>query len=380
MSRDLLLVVLSLFFWGIGEGMFIYFQPLYLQQWGADPLAIGAILGGVGIAMGVAQVPAGYLGDRIGTRPIMWASWIMGALMAWVMAFANSLPIYTLGLLAYWFTSAVLAPMNSYITHARGNWSVGRALTVASGLFQLGGVIGPLVGGALGQRYGLKTVYYVAACVIMVSLAIVLFIRPQPIVHRVAGQKSDHLLKNRRFLAFLAIASLAMFASYLPQPLTPNFLQNQRGLSLTQIGQLGAIGSLGNAVIVLGFGHLFAPAAFLIGQVSVAIFSFALWHGTGFFWYGFGYFFFGGYRLCRSMASVLTRPLVPLSEVGLAYGLLESANAGAVILAPFLAGVLYTGRPTLIYPVSLGFLALSIGTGVWFFASRHSPVGVEDVA
>jgi hypothetical protein len=270
--------------------------------------------------------------------------------------------------------------MNSYITHARGNWSVGRALTVASGLFQLGGVIGPLVGGALGQHYGLKTVYYVASCVLIVSLTIVLFIHPQPVIHRVPGEKRDHMLKNRRFLAFMAIATLAMFASYLPQPLTPNFLQNERGLSLTQIGQLGAIGSLGNAAIVLGLGHLFAPAAFMIGQVSVAIFSFALWHGTGFFWYGLGYFFFGGYRLCRSMASVLIRPLVPLSEVGFAFGMLESANAGAVILAPFLAGVLYTSQPTLIYPVSLGVLALSIGTGVWFFASRHSPVGVEYVA
>ncbi|MDD5369927.1 MAG: MFS transporter [Anaerolineaceae bacterium] len=380
MSRDLLLVVLSLFFWGIGEGMFIYFQPLYLQQWGANPLAIGAILGGVGIAMGLAQVPAGYLGDRIGTRPIMWASWIMGALTAWLMALANSLTVYTIGLLAYWLTSAVLAPMNSYITHARGNWSVGRALTVASGVFQLGGVIGPLVGGALGQHYGLKTVYFVAAGVIIVSLGVVLFIHPQPIIHRVPGEKSSHLLKNRRFLAFLAVASLAMFATYLPQPLTPNFLQNQRGLSLTQIGQLGAIGSLGNAAIVLGFGHIFAPVAFLTGQVSVAIFSIALWHGTGFFWYGLGYFFFGGYRLCRSMASVLTRPLIPLSEVGFAFGMLESANAGAVILAPLLAGVLYSSQPTLIYPVSLGFLTLSLATGVWFFASRHSPIGAEDVS
>lgn len=41
MSRDLLLVAFSLFIWGIGEGMFTYFQPIYLQQWGADPLQLG---------------------------------------------------------------------------------------------------------------------------------------------------------------------------------------------------------------------------------------------------------------------------------------------------------------------------------------------------
>ena len=37
MSADLILVAFSLFTWGIGEGMFFYFQPIYLQELGADP-------------------------------------------------------------------------------------------------------------------------------------------------------------------------------------------------------------------------------------------------------------------------------------------------------------------------------------------------------
>jgi hypothetical protein len=31
MTRDLILVALSLFAWGLGEGMFIFFQPIYLR-------------------------------------------------------------------------------------------------------------------------------------------------------------------------------------------------------------------------------------------------------------------------------------------------------------------------------------------------------------
>ncbi len=49
MNRNLLLVALSLFTWGVGEGLFIYFQPIYLQQWGADPLMIGAVFGEWGL-------------------------------------------------------------------------------------------------------------------------------------------------------------------------------------------------------------------------------------------------------------------------------------------------------------------------------------------
>lgn len=381
MTRDLFLVVTSLFAWGIGEGMFIYFQPLYLQQWGADPVAIGAIFGAIGVAMALAQAPAGYLADRIGPRPIMWASWVLGAVTAWFMALANSLTFFVIALLAYWMSSFVLAPMNSYISQARGKWSVARALTIASGMFQIGGIIGPLVGGEIGRLYGLKTVYFFAAGVILISVLIILFIHPQAIVHRPSGDTRGHLLKNRRFLAFLAVGFLAMFSSYLPQPLTPNYLQNQRSLSLTEIGLLGSIGSLGNAVLVLGLGHLFAPSAFLIGQVCVAIFSLALWKGTGMFWFGLGYFFFGGYRLCRAMVTAMIRPLVHSSEVGLAFGILETSNAISVVLAPLLAGFLYSIQPSRVYPVSLAILAVSITFGGWFlFASRHSPSGDQYVS
>ncbi len=65
MSRDLILLGFSLMTWGIGEGMFFIFQPLYLQQLGASPVTIGVIFGAAGIAMTVAHIPAGHLADRI---------------------------------------------------------------------------------------------------------------------------------------------------------------------------------------------------------------------------------------------------------------------------------------------------------------------------
>jgi hypothetical protein len=34
MSRDLILVALALMTWGVGEGMFLFFEPLYLQEMG----------------------------------------------------------------------------------------------------------------------------------------------------------------------------------------------------------------------------------------------------------------------------------------------------------------------------------------------------------
>ena len=132
MSRDLILVALSLMTWGIGEGMFIFFQPIYLQQLGANPVLIGGILGGIGIVMSISYIPAGYLSDRFGRRPVLWLAWMIGAISTWVMALSSSLPTFVLGSVLYGLTSFVLPPLNSYLTPARGRLSVGRTLTLIS--------------------------------------------------------------------------------------------------------------------------------------------------------------------------------------------------------------------------------------------------------
>ncbi|HOV06927.1 MAG TPA: MFS transporter [Anaerolineaceae bacterium] len=356
MNRNLLLVALSLFTWGVGEGLFIYFQPIYLQQWGADPLMIGAVFGGMGIAMALSQIPAGYLSDRYGARTLMLLSWILGTASACIMALANSLPVFIIGLILYGLTGSVQAPMNSYITNVRGNWGIGRALTFTSGLFNVGAIIGPISGGAIASHLGLKTVYLIAALVFMISTAIIFFAGKNLETHQadLESLHSGSLTHNPRFMTFLVMTFLTMFALYLPQPFTPNFLQNQQGLPLTTIGLFGAIGSLGNAVAMLALGHLNAVAGFLISQGWLLLFSFIYSKAELPVWFGIGYFFIGGYRLCRSMVLAIARSLVHPRQTGLAYGMVETMNAIAVVLAPALAGYLYSLNPYLIYQTALG--------------------------
>jgi len=73
MNPSLLWLAAALFTWGIGEGMFFYFQPIYLAQLGANPVQIGAILGAAGVAMMLAHITAGALTDKIGARPLLRA-------------------------------------------------------------------------------------------------------------------------------------------------------------------------------------------------------------------------------------------------------------------------------------------------------------------
>lgn len=374
MNRNLVLVAVSLFTWGVGEGLFIYFQPLYLQEWGADPLMIGAVFGAMGIAMAVSQIPAGYLADRLGARSLMIASWLLGTTAAWVMALAGSLPIFVVGLVLYGLTSFVLAPMNSYITNVRGNLSVGRALSFCSGLYNLGAVLGPISGGLIADRLGLKPVYMVGAVFFVISTSIVLFTAKKPETHHadLESTNSMGILRNTRFMAFLALTLVTCFVLYLPQTFTPSFLQNQHNMSRTTIGILGAIGSLGNAVATLALGNLNAVVGLLVGQVWLLVFAVIYYTADLPAWFGIGYFFIGGYRLMRAMVLAIGRTLVHPQQTGLAYGMVETMNAVAVIFAPVLAGAIYRVDPYRVYSVSIvGILVVLIANLIIFGILRR---------
>ena len=363
--RDLYLVTFSLLIWGIGEGLFYIFQPLYIQQLGADPIMIGTVLGINAVGMTLSQIPSGYLADRVGRRPVMWFSWGMGVVSSLVMASARSLRGFVIGLLLYGLTSAVLAPMNSYIAHARGNWTVGRAVTFTAAGFSIGAVIGPLVGGMIGERFGLRSVYWLTAVMFFISTVIVLFIRKQPVEKHDESAPQPGLLRNPRFVMSLGLILMIMFSTYLPIPLAANFLQNERGLSLTSIGQLGSFQNLGNAVFALTLGHLPALTAFIAGEAALLAVSLLLWKGSGMGYYGLAYFLMGGFRLSRTLSVAFIQPIVGKNQLGLAFGVVESVNSLALILTPILAGFLYDRNPSLVFRVGAVVLLFSLTLTLW---------------
>jgi len=372
MSRDLIFIALSLLIWGLGEGAFFPFQPLYLQQLGADPIDIGAILGAFSLAATLAHIPAGYLADRIGRRPLMWAGWLVGLVATWLMALATTLPVFTLGMIMYGATMFVVSPLNSYITSARGKFSVGRALTLISAMYNVGAIGGPLLGGWIGQNYGYRSLFLFAACIFVVSTALILLIRPQPVEARSNLQVGDKLLANPLYLRFMGLVFLAAFAMFLPQPLAPNYLQNQRDLGLVAIGQLYSINALGVIVFNLLLGQMEHRLGYLLGQAAVGVFALVIWQQSGMAWYMLAYFFLGGYRTARSLAIAQVQTLVHPANMGLAYGVSESITGTANILVPILAGLIYARNPDTIFPVSLVLICISILANAVYLYSRYS--------
>ena len=358
--RDLYLIAISILFWGLGEGLFFIFQPLYMQELGASSIMIGTILGINSVGMGFLSIPIGYISDRYGKRLMLWLSWFLGVIATIVMGFANNLTIFVVGFFIYGLTAAVIAPMNSYAAAARGNWSVGKAVSFISAAYNVGAVVGPMVGGALAERFDLSMLYKIAAGIFMISTIIVLFIRNQPVEKRDELASDKGLHRNPRFVLALVIILVVMFALYLPYPLTSNFLKNERNLSFSDIGILGSALSVASVFFILLLGHLHPLKAFVIGQIAMISFCLLIWKGSSLPWYIVAYFLAGGFRLSASLRSALVRPFVGNHEVGLAFGFTEAIGHLAFILAPILAGFLYDRNPESVYLVGLIVLGVSL--------------------
>ena len=374
MPRDLGILSAANFIWGLGEGLFIFFYPLALQRWQIDSVQIGAVLSLLGVIMAVVQAPAGYLSDRFGPRPLIRAAMILGVIAAGMMAVANSLPFFVAGLIVYSVTSFIAAPINSYITHTRGSWSAQRGITLVAASFQVGEIVGPMLGGWIAQTAGLPVVFRYATGLFLIATAVV-FMARRPVVPPEAqesGTARVNPLTHPRFLALLVIIFLTIVAISTPQQLTSVYLQDVQHLSLQQIGLTGAFAGIGGAAVLVALGSVPALAGMLAGQLLLGLFCLFMWRGQNAAVFYIGYLFVSGYRLYHSMAAVAVRPLVRTRDMGLAYGLVETGNALAVILAPLVAGFLYHDRPETVYTASLIALSVTISlTAAWWVWSAR---------
>jgi len=353
LNPSLIFVAVALFTWGIGEGMYFYFVPIYLEQLGATPVQIGFIFGVFGFMMLIAHVPSGYFSDKWGRRQLLQLNWVVGILAMIVMALASSLWVFAAGYWMYGLTASVTPPLFSYVTAARGKMTAGRVMTFVSAAFSMGMIFGPSTGGWIGEVYGLRAIYMVAIAVFSISLVFMLFLRPQPRDEFAEHEKGASLFNNPRYMMMLGIIFVATLAMYLPQPLTPNFLKTERGLSIVQMGWVGTVGSAGNFVLNLLLGSLNARLGYVLGQALVGLFALIIWRGTGIPFYMLGYFLLGGFRAGRMLAMAQVRELIHQAQMGLAYGIAETVGSLATIIAPILAGYMYEDDPASIYPLSL---------------------------
>jgi MFS family permease len=373
LNRNLLFIALALLLWGFGEGMFFNFVPIYLdRQFLLNKYQIGLVLGAFGFSMAITHIPAGRLADRIGRRPLLVVAWVLGLLSALIMGLALVLPVFLIGLFVYGLTAFVSAPLSSYVTAARGEWPVGKVLSLTTATFGLGMVLGPLSGGWIGDHYGMRISFLVAAAIFVISNVFIFLIERQPIDQHDPEAPPPNLMSNQRFVILMGVLGFAIFSMYLSQPLTPNFLASVRGLSLSETGIIFTTGALGNSLMAVLFSRVHPGRGFLVAQALVILFAFLIWKGASLPIFMLGYFLLGGFRAGRPMVMAQARELVHDSQMGVSYGIMETISAVIFILTPPLAGILFEYDPMIVYPLSIGLIAVSIVVSYMFSPQKVS--------
>jgi predicted MFS family arabinose efflux permease len=114
----------------------------------------------------------------------------------------------------------------------------------------------------------LRMVFGAATVAFAVSTLVLLLLRPQPREAPPSGQsRYGALLRNRRFLGFLALMFVAMFAMQVGLPFMPNFIAEVRGFDVGLVALLGSANSLGTVAFNLALGQRLPRRAFMLAQV-----------------------------------------------------------------------------------------------------------------
>jgi predicted MFS family arabinose efflux permease len=258
------------------------------------------------------------------------------------------------------------------VTAARGKWSVGTVLSLTNAAFFAGMVLGPMIGGWIGDTYGMRMSFFAAAAVFALSNIAMFFIEAQPIDRHDPKAPPQNLMENKRFIVLMTVIAFALFSMYLAQPLTPNFLTGIRGLSLTAVGLLFTASAVGSSLIAILFSRVEPRRGYIFTQVLVILFALIVWRATTLPVFALGYFLVGGFRVSRPMAMAQARELVHDSQMGVTYGAMETLGAAIGILTPPIAGVLYERDPMMIYPLAIGLMAISIMVSSLFLPRKVS--------
>ncbi len=131
------------------------------------------------------------------------------------------------------------------------------------------------------------------------------------------------------------------------------------GVELSRIGFLGSAHALGAAVLGVALGRLSqGVGGFIVGQGLVLTSLMIFLRTQTLPLLATSFFLRGAFNACRSLALALTGRVVRATRVGLAYGVVNTASNAPMVLAPYVAGWLYTAQPELPFLVSAIMIAI----------------------
>ncbi len=181
MNKPLIVIFTAICLDAIGIGLIFPILPRLLQEvMHTDDIApaIG-IMTALYAAMQFVFAPMlGALSDSIGRRPVLLISLAGAAINYVIMAFAPSLWMLLLGRAIAGLTSANMSVASAYITDISPEDQRARRFGLFNAMFGAGFIIGPVLGGILGDHW-LRLPFIAAATLNAANLLLAFFVLPE---------------------------------------------------------------------------------------------------------------------------------------------------------------------------------------------------------
>lgn len=350
--RNLYVLWLTTFLAAASWTQVVPFLPLYLSQLGVtDNLSqwSGAIFS-LQFVAGVLMAPFwGRIADRRGRKLMtLRAGFCLSAIYILTGLATRPWHVAVLRFLNGALTGFIPGSMALVATNTPKELSA-RYVASLQTASAAGSIVGPVIGGALAEIFGIRGALFVSGCVVLFATLLVLFLVQEP--NKVAPGTRTTLVQDIRtalqmpaMLTVMGITFLAMLATIAVQPILAIYVGELSASPSTTVS--GIIFSIPGLAFVVAagrwvrvgerFGHRTAVQWAIAGS---ALFGVALSFVHTLF--GFAVLFFGqGLFLAglRPAASAIISTEVESSFQGRAFGMQSSANMLAGMFGPLISG------------------------------------------
>ncbi len=188
-SLPIIFILITVVIDSMGIGLIMPVMPDLIREVSGGDLANAAIWGGIlSTAFAVMQFlfgpVVGNISDRFGRRPVLLVALGVMVLDYLVMAVAGVMWLLLLGRIVGGITAATHSTASAYMADISAPEKKAANFGLISAAFGIGFVIGPLLGGFMGQ-FGTRAPFYAAAALAAANMAFGYFILPETVTDRI---------------------------------------------------------------------------------------------------------------------------------------------------------------------------------------------------
>jgi len=271
----------------IGFGLIIPVIPQLLEELTGQSAEEAIVWGGAltatyALMNFLAGPTLGALSDQYGRRPVLLVSIFTLFIDFLIMGFATSVAVLFIGRALAGLSSATFSTANAYVADVTTPEDRGKAFGMIGAAFGIGFILGPAIGGLLGDIHT-RLPFFAAAALAVVNFLYGVFVLPESLAPE-KRRKLDmtranpfgafkHFSKLPKVAWFLIAVGVFNFA-HVVYPATWNFHGEIRyGWSSSEIGASLAVVGIGAAVVQAGLMGWFVKR---LGEVRTAVFALSM--------------------------------------------------------------------------------------------------------